>query len=349
MITGDHPETALAIGEQIGLTTDESEVVTGADLDSIGSPDLPEYFDRVRSGRIFARVSPVQKLEIVDAMVRDGHFVAVTGDGVNDAPALRRANIGVAMGSGTDVAKDTSSMIITDDDFSSIVAGIEEGRYAYDNIRKVTWLLVSTGFAEIVLFTLALVFGFPLPLLAVQLLWLNLVTNGIQDVTLAFEAGEPEAMKRRPRDPKEGVFNPLMVQETLISGLLMGLIAFSAYFWLKGSGWDELAARNSIVLLMVLLENFHAINCRSEYRSIFRVPLKNNYYLIFGILLAQGIHIAAMNTPFMQELLGIGPVSLETWAVLLALASLVVVGMEIFKWARSRVTHDELGCYGKSA
>ena len=349
MITGDHPETALAIGEQIGLTTDESEVVTGADLDSIGSPDLPEYFDRVRSGRIFARVSPVQKLEIVDAMVRDGHFVAVTGDGVNDAPALRRANIGVAMGSGTDVAKDTSSMIITDDDFSSIVAGIEEGRYAYDNIRKVTWLLVSTGFAEIILFTLALVFGFPLPLLAVQLLWLNLVTNGIQDVTLAFEAGEPEAMKRRPRDPKEGVFNPLMVQETLISGLLMGLIAFSAYFWLKGSGWDELAARNSIVLLMVLLENFHAINCRSEYRSIFRVPLKNNYYLIFGILLAQGIHIAAMNIPFMQELLGIGPVSLETWAALLALASLVVVGMEIFKWARSRVTHDELGRYGKSA
>ncbi|KQC04268.1 MAG: ATPase [Methanolinea sp. SDB] len=349
MITGDHPETALAIGEQIGLTTDESEVVTGADLDSIGSPGLPEYFDRVRNGRIFARVSPVQKLEIVDAMVRDGHFVAVTGDGVNDAPALRRANIGVAMGSGTDVAKDTSSMIITDDDFSSIVAGIEEGRYAYDNIRKVTWLLVSTGFAEIVLFTLALVFGFPLPLLAVQLLWLNLVTNGIQDVTLAFEAGEPEAMKRCPRDPKEGVFNPLMVKETLISGILMGIIAFGTYFWLKGSGWDERAARNMIVLLMVLLENFHAINCRSEYRSIFRVPLKNNYYLIFGILLAQGIHIAAMNTPFMQDLLGIGPVSLETWAALLALASLVVVGMEIFKYVRSRVTHDELGRYGKSA
>jgi len=349
MITGDHPETALAIGRKLGLATDESEVVCGPELEAIGSPDLPEYFDRVRTARIFARVSPVQKLEIVDTMVRDGHFVAVTGDGVNDAPALRRANIGVAMGSGTDVAKDTSSMIITDDDFSSIVAGIEEGRYAYDNIRKVTWLLISTGFAEIILFSLALMAGLPLPLLAVQLLWLNLVTNGIQDVTLAFEAGEPAAMKRRPRAPREGVFNTLMIQETLLSGLLMGIIAFGTYFWLLGAGWDEFSARSVLVLLMVLLENFHALNCRSEYRSIFRVPLKNNYYLIFGIVLAQGIHIAAMMTPAMQDLLGIGPVNLETWVALLALASLVLAGMEIFKWGRSRVMPSESNYRGIGA
>ena len=349
MITGDHPDTALAIGRQLGLADRESEVVTGPELEAIGSPDLPEYFDRVRSGRIFARVSPVQKLEIVDAMVRDGHFVAVTGDGVNDAPALRRANIGVAMGSGTDVAKDTSSMIITDDDFSSIVAGIEEGRYAYENIRKVTYLLISTGFAEIVLFTLALIAGFPLPLLAVQLLWLNLVTNGIQDVALAFEAGEPAAMKRRPRDPGEGIFNRLMVQETLLSGLLMGIIAFGAYFWLLESGWDEFSARSVLVLLMVLLENFHALNCRSEFRSIFRVPVRNNYYLIAGILAAQGIHIAAMMTPVMQDLLRIGPVNLGTWAALLALASLVVVGMEIFKWIKFRAMPADLKHHGSSA
>jgi magnesium-transporting ATPase (P-type) len=308
--------------------------VTGSELRAIGSPDLPEYFDHVRSSRIFARVSPVQKLEIVDTMVRDGHFVAVTGDGVNDAPALRRANIGVAMGSGTDVAKDTASMIITDDDFSSIVAGIEEGRYSYENIRKVTYLLISTGFAEIVLFCLALIAGLPLPLLAVQLLWLNLVTNGIQDVALAFEAGEAEAMRRPPRKPDEGIFNPLMIQETLISGFMMGIIAFGTYFWLLSSGWDEFSARSILVLLMVLLENFHALNCRSEFHSLFGLPLRNNYFLVIGIVVAQGIHIAAMMTPFMQDLLDIGPVSLETWLLLLALASLVVIGMEIFKWVK---------------
>jgi Ca2+-transporting ATPase len=334
MITGDHPSTAFAIGKELGLAAGESQVVTGSELRAIGSPDLPEYFDHVRSSRIFARVSPVQKLEIVDTMVRDGHFVAVTGDGVNDAPALRRANIGVAMGSGTDVAKDTASMIITDDDFSSIVAGIEEGRYSYENIRKVTYLLISTGFAEIVLFCLALIAGLPLPLLAVQLLWLNLVTNGIQDVALAFEAGEAEAMRRPPRKPDEGIFNPLMIQETLISGFMMGIIAFGTYFWLLSSGWDEFSARSILVLLMVLLENFHALNCRSEFHSLFGLPLRNNYFLIIGIVVAQGIHIAAMMTPFMQDLLDIGPANLEAWFLLLALASLVVIGMEIFKWVK---------------
>ena len=342
MITGDHPGTALVIGKQLGLASDKSQVVTGPELDAIGSPDIPEYFKLVRNGRIFARVSPVQKLEIVDTMIRDGHFVAVTGDGVNDAPALRRANIGVAMGSGTDVAKDTASMIIADDDFSSIVAGIEEGRYAYDNIRKVTYLLISTGFAEIILFTLALVTGLALPLLAVQLLWLNLVTNGIQDVALAFEAGDPATMKRQPRKPEEGIFNALMIQETLLSGVLMGIIAFGTYFWLLSSGWDEFAARSVLVLLMVLLENFHAINCRSEFRSFFRVPLSNNYYLIIGILFAQGIHIAAMTNPVMQDLLGIGPVNLTTWVILLALASLVVIGMELFKLVKSLVTESNI-------
>ncbi|TAJ43970.1 cation-translocating P-type ATPase [Methanofollis fontis] len=336
MITGDHPETALAIGRQIGLASERGEVVTGPDLEAIGSPDLPEFFDRVRSGRIFARVSPLQKLEIVDAMVRDGHFVAVTGDGANDAPALRRANIGVAMGSGTDLAKDTASMIITDDDFSSIVAGIEEGRYAYDNIRKVTYLLISTGFAEIVLFTVALAAGLPLPLLAVQLLWLNLVTNGIQDVALAFESGEAGTMRRPPRRPNEGIFNRLMIRETMLSGFLMGAIASATYVWLIAGGADESATRSTLMLLMVLLENLHALNCRSEYRSLFRVPLRDNYYLIAGILVAQGVHIAAMTNPLMQDLLRIGPVGPATWGVLLALASGVVIGMEAFKWAMTR-------------
>ncbi|WOF16440.1 HAD-IC family P-type ATPase [Methanoplanus sp. FWC-SCC4] len=340
MITGDHPETSFTIGRELGLADEKSAVVTGSELDAIESLELPEFFERISMSRIFARVSPVQKLLIVDGMVKNGHFVAVTGDGVNDAPALKKANIGVAMGSGTDVAKDSASMIITDDDFSSIVAGIEEGRFAYDNIRKVTYLLISTGFAEIILFTLALFVGLPLPLLAVQLLWINLVTNGIQDVALAFEAGEPEAMKRKPRNPKEGVFNSLMIQETIIAGTIIGLIAFAAYVLLISEGWDEYSARNVVVLLMVLLENAHALNCRSEYRSLFSIPLKNNYYLIFGIVVAQGIHILAMMTPFMQDLLDIEAVSLHTWISLLAIASLIIVSMEVFKYVKFQNKQD---------
>jgi magnesium-transporting ATPase (P-type) len=186
-------------------------VVTGRELSEAGTPDSPAFEKLVSSTHVFARVSPTQKLEIVDVLIRRGEFVAVTGDGVNDAPALRRANIGVAMGSGTDVAKEVGSMIVADDNFASIVAGVEEGRFAYDNVRKVIYLLISTGAAEVLMFIAAILAGLPIPLLAVQLLWLNLVTNGIQDVALAFEGGEPGAMKRKPRRPEETIFDPQMI------------------------------------------------------------------------------------------------------------------------------------------
>ncbi len=334
MVTGDHPATALAIARELEITDSPDEVVTGADLGDSEIPTLPEFIDRVERARVFARVTPLQKLRIVEAYRESGAFVAVTGDGVNDAPALRSANIGVAMGSGTDVAKDTASLIVTDDDFASIVAGIEEGRYAYDNVRKVVYLLISTGFAEVLLFLLALVVGLPLPLLAVQLLWLNLVTNGIQDVALAFEGGDPRVMNRPPRRPEEGIFNRLMIEETLLSGAVIGLVALGAWYWLLGNGWDEFAARNLIVLLMVLFENFHAFNCRSEYLSAFRVPISRNYFLLAGVVAAQGIHILALYVPFLQDVLQVQPVSLVEWLALLALASLVVVAMEVFKAVR---------------
>jgi magnesium-transporting ATPase (P-type) len=281
---------------------------------------------------VFARVSPVQKLEIVEALIRRGEFVAVTGDGVNDAPALRRANIGVAMGSGTDVAKEISSMIVTDDNFSSIVAGVEEGRYAYDNVRKVIYLAVSTGAAEVMLFIAAILTGLPLPLLAVQLLWLNLVTNGIQDVSLAFEGGEPGAMQRGPRRTDEKIFNPLMIWQTTLSGLTMGLITFAFWFFLiHVKQMDEIHARDMILLLMVFMQNFHVVNCRSETVSIFRIPLSRNWVLLFGIMAAQGIHIAAMHIPFMQTVLRIEPITLGEWAEVLVLAVPMLIVMEIFK------------------
>jgi magnesium-transporting ATPase (P-type) len=333
MVTGDHPATALGIARELGLASNESELISGSELDS-NQPDGALFLEQVRNARVFARVTPMQKLEIVDALNQGGHFTAVTGDGVNDAPALRRANIGVAMGTGTDVAKETASIIVTDDNFASIVAGIEEGRVAYDNIRKVVYLLISTGGAEIALFCLALFSGLPLPLVAVQLLWLNLVTNGIQDVALAFERREPGRMDHPPRPPQEGMFNRLMIQQTLVSGLTMGGLAFAAWAWLLGAGWAVDEARNSILLLMVLLQNVHVFNCRSERTSAFLVPFRRNPLLILGVIVAQSVHLLAMHLPLMQGVLGVVPVSMNNWLKLLGMAMILLLVMEGFKLLR---------------
>ncbi len=338
MITGDHPATAGAIARELGLGDSEEPVVTGRDLREAGAADSPAYEHLVASTHVFARVAPAQKLDIVDVLQRQGEFVAVTGDGVNDAPALKKANIGVAMGSGTDVAKDVGAMIVRDDNFASIVAGVEEGRFAYANVRKVIYLLISTGAAEILMFLAAIAFGVPLPLLAVQILWLNLVTNGIQDVALAFEGGEPGAMKRKPRRPGEGIFNSQMVSQTLVSGLTIGAIAFGFWYWMIGhGGYAEAEARNHLLLLMVLMQNVHVFNCRSEATSAFRVPLSRNYILVLGVIAAQGIHLLSMHLPLMQGILGTDTVPVEQWLAMLALALSVLAVMEIFKLARRRI------------
>lgn len=332
MITGDHPATAANIATELGIQENNHTVVTGKMLSQSGNPENQKFKDLVLSTSVFARVSPQQKLEIVDSLIKAGEFVAVTGDGVNDAPALRRANIGVAMGSGTDVAKDVGAMIVVDDNFSSIVAGVEEGRFAYDNVRKVIYLLVSTGAAEVFMFLMAIIAGLPLPLLAVQLLWLNLVTNGIQDKALAFEAGEPETMGRKPRKPSEGIFNQIMSKQILISGFFIGAIAFGYWFYLINyQNMEEQYARNLVLLLMVFLQNFHIFNCRSERKSTFRIPLLKNIWLIILVLAAQGVHIASMHIPFMQGLLRIHPITLREWGIILSLALPIILIMEVFK------------------
>ncbi len=335
MVTGDHPDTALAIARDLELANHTEQIVTGNKLRQAAD----EYeFDRLTSqAKVFARVEPQQKLEIVKSLQRNGHFVAVSGDGANDAPALRASHVGVAMGqAGTDVARETADLIITDDRFDSIVAGVEEGRVAYANVRKVILLLISTGAAELVLFTLALLFGQPLPLLAVHLLWLNLVTNGIQDVALAFEPEEGHELKHPPRSPKEPIFNRLMIEQVVIAAVVVGVTAFCLFQWLLLYGYTLDEARNGTLLLMVLFENVHVFNCRSESRSVFQHNPLRNPILLVGTLLAQLIHIAAMYAPWISDVLHIQPISLEHWSKLLVMALSVLVVMEMYKWLRRR-------------
>jgi magnesium-transporting ATPase (P-type) len=331
MVTGDHPETALNIARRLGIADRADEVVTGAELAQVAG--LPHLFDaRVREARVFARVEPTQKLSIVESLRRAGQVVAVTGDGVNDAPALSVADLGIAMGrDGTDVARAASDLILADDNFASIVAGIEEGRVAYDNIRKVVYLLISTGAAEVVIFFLCLTAGLPIPLFAVQLLWLNLVTNGIQDVALAFEKGEPGVLARRPRPPRQPIMDRRMIAETAVSGAFMGLVAFLYFYWSLSQGGVEHHARNELLLLMVLFENAHAFNCRSETRSVFRVPFAANPFLVLAVIGAEGVHVAAMFIPGLSDVLGIEPVPFLHWLGVAAVAASLILVMEIYK------------------
>lgn len=333
MVTGDHPATAFAIARELELVDSPDRIVTGR---ALRKADNQAAADRlIHRARVFARVEPQQKVEIVKALQRNGEFVAVSGDGANDAPALRAAQVGVAMGkSGTDVARETADLIITDDNFASIVAGVEEGRIAYGNVRKVIFLLISTGASELVLFILALLAGLPLPLLAVQLLWLNLVTNGIQDVALAFEPAEGDELRKPPRPPSEPIFNRLMVERVVLSALMIGIVAFLLFRYLLDSGYSVDQARNGTLLLMVLFENIHAFNSRSETRSLFRQNPLTNPFLLFGVIGAQLVHIAAMYLPWIRDTLGIQPVSPQNWLLLLALATSLAAVMEMHKLIR---------------
>jgi magnesium-transporting ATPase (P-type) len=283
--------------------------------------------------RIFARIDPQQKLALVKAAQQSGDLVAVTGDGVNDAAALRAANIGVAMGlSGTDVARDAADLVIADDNFGTIVAGIEEGRVAYANVRKVIYLLVSTGAAEILMIALSVAAGLPLPLLPVQILWLNLATNGIQDVALAFEPQEGEPLKHEPRPSNERIFNRLMIERTVIGGLVIGLASFAVFRHLMQTGMPIEEARNQVLLLMVFFEIVHIGNCRSESVSAFVLSPLRNPVLLGGSLLALALHFAVMYTTLGQSILRAAPVSVGDVIWLGTISLSVLVFMEVHKF-----------------
>jgi len=337
MITGDHPLTAYSIAKELKLTEDYSSVTTGLELEEYFSRGKKEFDDFISSKKVFTRVTPLQKLEIVNSLKRQGEFVAVTGDGVNDAPALKTANIGIAMGSGTDIARETANMIVIDDNFKSIVTGIKEGRIAYANIRKIIYFLISCGLAEVLFFCLAIIFDLPMPLVAIQLLWLNVVTDGIQDFALSFEKGERGIMKEKPRNPKEPLFDKHLFQEILISGGIIGLIVFAVwYFLVRTVGMDISLARGYIMALMVFIQNVHVFNCRSEKKSAFSVPLKSNKLIVGGVVVSIFLQIIVMEVPLFSKFLGTSSIPFIHLAYLLLMALIILVAIELYKKIKFR-------------
>ncbi|MBQ6497925.1 MAG: HAD-IC family P-type ATPase [Bacilli bacterium] len=335
MITGDHPLTAFKIAKDLKLTKDFEEVTTGSEVEEYLKKSEKEFDEFVKSKKIFTRVTPIEKLKIVESLKRQEEFVAVTGDGVNDAPALKVANIGIAMGSGTDIAKETAKMIVIDDNFKSIVNGVLEGRVAYANIRKITYFLISCGLAEVLFFAFSIFFDMPMPLVAIQLLWLNVVTDGIQDIALSFEKAEPDIMNKKPRDPKESLFDNVLLDEILLSGICISVIVFGLWYYLLNVVHMEISiARGYTMALMIILQNIHAFNCRSEDKSSFKIPLSSNPIFLVGVLGSMILGVAVLEVPFLTVFLKTAHVPGLHLVYLILFGFTILVIMELYKWLK---------------
>ena len=337
MITGDHPLTAFAIAKELKLTKTFDEVTNGNEVDEYLVKG-PEEFDKfVKTKTVYTRVTPLQKLEIVESLKRQGEYVAVTGDGVNDAPALRSANIGIAMGSGTDIARETAKMIVLDDNFKSIVNGVLEGRVAYANVRKIIYFLISCGISEVLCFCLATLCNMDMPLVAIQILWLNVVTDGIQDLSLSFERAERDIMKESPRNPKESLFDKTLLEQTMISGAMIGLLLFGMWYYLINIvKMDITTARGYVMTLMVFIQNIHVFNCRSEKHSAFSVPLKNNKLVVWGVIISIALQIVVMEVPIFAKLLQTVSIPVMHLGGLFALSLIILIVVEVYKKIRFR-------------
>jgi Ca2+-transporting ATPase len=328
MITGDHPLTARYIAQELGISEGE-EVLTGPDLERMSVEELSETVSRVS---VYARVSPEHKLKIVDALQARGQIVAMTGDGVNDAPALRSADIGVAMGiTGTDVSKEASDMVLLDDNFATIVAAVEEGRVIYDNIRKFIKYTMTSNTGEIWVVLLGPFLGMPLALLPLQILWINLVTDGLPGLALGVEKAEPDTMRRPPYPPNENVFARGVARDILLVGFIMGVMSLGVglFYWLRDPDgiWQTM-----IFTTLTMSEMGYVMAIRSNRESLFTIGPFSNRPLIGAVLLTYALQIAVVYLPFFQRILDTKPLPLPDLAVCLALSTSLFFVVEFEKW-----------------
>ena len=336
MITGDHPATASAIARSLGIVDHGGRVIDGRELDTLDQAAFERVVEEVR---VYARVAPEQKIRIVKALQSRGQFVAMTGDGVNDAPALRRANIGVAMGrGGTDVAREAAHMVLLDDNFATIVAAVREGRRIYDNIRKFIRYTLTSNSGEIWSLFLAPFLGLPVPLLPIHILWVNLVTDGLPGLALSVEPAERSIMRRRPRPPDESIFAHGLWQHALWVGLLMGGVTLSVLAWAlaHGHAWQSMA-----FTVLTLSQMGHVLAVRSERDSLFTQGLRSNLPLLGAVALTFLLQMATLYVPFLQPVFRTEALSPLEFGVCIAASSVVFVGVEIEKWlARTGRIYD---------
>jgi Ca2+-transporting ATPase len=334
MITGDHAVTANAIAKKLGIADENAEVLAGKDIEEM---DDSQLFEKVGLISVYARVSPQHKLRIAQQLKEHGEIVAVTGDGVNDAPALKAAHIGIAMGkSGTDVAKEASDMVLADDNFASIFHAVREGRIVFDNIRKAIFFLIPTGIAAILSILGTIILGLPIPYVPAQLLWINLVTNGLQDVALAFEPGEKNVLGRPPRDPKEGIMNRLLIERTILVGLLVSAGVIYNFITALQAGDSIEKARTVAVTTMVFFQFFQAWNSRSELQSVFSISPMSNPFLFYSMIAAFLAQLSVIYVPVLQWVFRTEPISMNEWAQIILVASTVILAVEADKWLRRR-------------
>jgi Ca2+-transporting ATPase len=332
MITGDHPATARAVARALGIVDDEDHVMTGHELAQLPPEELAA---EVPSVRAYARVAPEQKIRIVEALQARGEFVAMTGDGVNDAPALRRADIGVAMGrSGTDVAREAAHMVLLDDDFATIVSAVREGRRIYDDIRKFVRYVLTGNSAELWTLFLAPFLGLPIPLLPIHILWVNLVTDGLPGLALAVEPAEPGVMRRPPRPPGESLFAHGLWQHVVWVGLLMGGVTLATQAWAFHSG---LAHWQSMTFTVLTLSQMgHVLAIRSERDSLFTQGLASNWPLLGAVVLTFVLQLATLYVPALNPIFKTEALSPMELLACLAASAVVFVGVEAEKWMTRR-------------
>jgi Ca2+-transporting ATPase len=328
MITGDHPITAQAVARELGVLKAGS-VITGAELEEISEADFQQEVEKIE---VYARVSPAHKLRVVTAMQNLGQIVAMTGDGVNDAPALKKADIGIAMGiTGTDVSKEASDMMLLDDNFASIVAAVEEGRGIFGNIKKYLMYLISSNIGEIGLMAGATLLGLPLPLTAVQLLYVNLATDGLPALALAVDPPEADLMHRKPRDPRTGIFTRPVVVLMTLGGLWSTLVNLGLFNWAIHSGRSDAEAMTMTFVSLVLIQFFKAYNFRSDRHSVLDRPFANKW-LNLAILWELALLTLIVYLPFLHAPFATFSLPPLDWLIIIGLSFTVLPVLELAKW-----------------